>query len=38
MPLLSAYKDFAAPYFFQGPKYNFIKEVAIGNTSKQVRK
>ena len=38
MPLLYAYKDFAKPEFFQGPKYNFIKEASFGNASKHLRK
>ena len=38
MPLLSTYKDFAIPQFFQGPKFNFLKEVEIGNPSKPMRK
>lgn len=38
MPLLSTYKDFAIPQFFQGPKFNFLKEVAIGNMSSKHNK
>ena len=38
MPLLSNYKDFAIPQFFQGPKFNFLKEVEIGNPAKPMRK
>jgi hypothetical protein len=37
MPLLSTYKDFAKPDFYQGPKYNFYKESAIG-VNKHIRK
>ena len=38
MPLLNAYKDFTKPEFFQGPKFNFLKEASFGNAPKHVRK
>lgn len=38
MNLLSTYKDFAIPQFFQGPKFNFLKEVSIYKNVKPTRK
>ena len=38
MPLLTVYKDFVKPDFFQGPKFNFLKESTFGNAPKHVRK
>ena len=38
MPQLHSYSDFAKPEFFQGPKFNFLKEASFGNASKHVRK
>ena len=38
MPLLTVYKDFVKPDFFQGPRFNFLKESTFGSAPKHVRK
>ena len=37
MKLLFAYKEYENPGFYQGPKFNFLKEASFGNAPKHIR-
>ena len=36
--MICGYKDYKLPEFYQGGKYNFYKESAIGGPNQQMRK